>query len=415
LTGVTVKNYAKDIGAMYRVAVREGISSFNPCVSVISELHTDDSMSRKPFIMDEVRALVKASPSKEWKGLILVAAFTGLRLSDAARLSWEKVDIKAGRIALIPAKTGKKTKREILVPIQDDLWEYLKGVHRDDVSPEAPILPMLSKKDVKGASGLSNTFTGIIMANSGVSRGKASRVVNEGEPKGKGRKIFERGFHSFRHTFNSWLLNAGVSEEDRMALTGHSTRQANQIYSHFEEKKLRKAIGKLPGLTNKTKSHTASDHTEMEISTVAASMPTGSTEERVKNAKLILDSVKKQTQPLPKTRAWFETEPLDKLFDEIMPFELGEERSSLYREFLVWTSRQELETQRISRMMDNAMLGNQTTEAQITDEMVMELANRTMVDQTANGVRQAEAVASQFKIWHREQSSSVKSLNSVAP
>jgi hypothetical protein len=200
-----------------------------------------------------------------------------------------------------------------------------------------------------------------------------------------------------------------------MALVGHSTRESHQIYSHVKESKLRDAIGKLPGLSKKTKSLTANVHSEMDLSTIAASLPSGSPEERVKNARLILDSVQRQNQPPPRIKAWHETEPLERLIEEIMPFEDAEERIARYRAFLVWTSRQELEAQRISRMMDNAMLGNQTTEAQITDEMVMELANRTMVDQTANGVRQAEAVASQFKIWHREQSSSVKSLNSVAP
>lgn len=418
LTGVTVKNYAKDIGAMYRVALKEGITSFNPCELVISELVTDDSTSRKPFEMEEVKALMKSAPSKEWKGLILVAAFTGLRLSDAVGLLWEKVDLKSKQISLIPSKTSKK-KREVLIPIQEDLLEYLKTVRSDDVSPESPVFTALSKKEVEGATGLSDTFTQRIMVEACVSRGKASREIKEGESKGKGRITYERGFHSFRHTFTSWLRDADVSEEDRMALTGHTTRESHKVYSHVNKAKLHVAVSKLPSINKKQakpKNPTSDGASTNELSSLAASLPSGTPDERAKEARLILEAVKRQTQPLPKTRAWFETEPLDILFDEIMPFELGEERSSLYREFLVWTSRQELETQRISRMMDNAMLGNQTTEAQITDEMVLELANRTMVDQTANGVKQAEAVASQFKIWYRKQSVSGKSsLNAVAP
>jgi len=39
-----------------------------------------------------------------------------------------------------------------------------------------------------------------------------------------------------------------VSEEDRMALTGHSTRDSHAIYSHADEAALRKAISKLPTL-----------------------------------------------------------------------------------------------------------------------------------------------------------------------
>ena len=62
--------------------------------------------------------------------------------------------------------------------------------------------------------------------------------------------MHERGFHSLRHTFTSWLRTAGVSEEDRMALTGHSTRESHAIYSHTDAEALRKAITKLPKLEN---------------------------------------------------------------------------------------------------------------------------------------------------------------------
>jgi hypothetical protein len=39
-----------------------------------------------------------------------------------------------------------------------------------------------------------------------------------------------------------------VSEEDRMALTGHTTRESHQIYSHTDEAALRDAVAKLPRL-----------------------------------------------------------------------------------------------------------------------------------------------------------------------
>ena len=86
------------------------------------------------------------------------------------------------------------------------------------------------------------------MREAGVDRGKPSRVSVEGDKPTAGRVTYERGFHSLRHTFTSWLRNAGVSEEDRMALTGHSTRESHAIYSHHDEESLRNAIGKLSPL-----------------------------------------------------------------------------------------------------------------------------------------------------------------------
>lgn len=244
--GKTVLSYIKDVGAIYRAAIREGIVAFNPCGTAISDTPTDDSLDRKPFALAEVGKLMGAAPNDEWRGLILVAAFTGLRLGDAARLSWESIDLVGKTITLVPAKTKKK-KREVHIPIQSDLLAFLEARPIDNDTPSAPVFPALSRTPVNTATGLSATFASIMEA-AGVDRGKASREIAPDAPRGKGRVIYERGFHSLRHTFTTWLRTAGVSEEDRMSLTGHSTRESHQIYSHSDKAALRVAIDKLPTL-----------------------------------------------------------------------------------------------------------------------------------------------------------------------
>lgn len=57
-----------------------------------------------------------------------------------------------------------------------------------------------------------------------------------------------RGFYSPMHTITTWLRTAGVSEEDRMALTGHNTRESHQSCSHTDKAALRDAIAKPPSL-----------------------------------------------------------------------------------------------------------------------------------------------------------------------
>ncbi len=264
--GKTVLSYVKDAGAIYRAAIREGLVSFNP-FACLETIDTSDSMSRKPFALAEVAALVEAASlmaedgkgkrtaeeqekaeqmSKEMAGAILAAAFTGLRLGDVARLSWSAVDLQEKRITLVPSKTKKKN-REVRIPIQGDLLAYFEAVPIHSDEPTAPVFPMLSQLAIGSRAGLSQTFNKI-MAKAGVDRGKPSREAGDN---GKGRIIHERGFHSLRHTFTSWLRNAGVSEEDRMSLTGHSTRESHQIYSHAEETALRVAVAKLPSLASK--------------------------------------------------------------------------------------------------------------------------------------------------------------------
>ena len=242
--GKTVLAYLKDLGGAYRAAIREGLVSFNPC-GTLEAIDTSDSMERKPFTLEEVAALLAAAPSPEWRGLILVAAFTGLRLGDAAHLSWSAVDLAAKQITLIPSKTKKK-KREVRIPIHPDLLAYLEAAPIVSDDPTAPVFADLSKLTIGARTGLSQTFNTIMLA-AGVDRGKPSRIVEEGKAS-VGRVNYERGFHSLRHTFTSWLRNAGVSEEDRMELTGHSTRESHQIYSHASEKAGREAIDKMPTL-----------------------------------------------------------------------------------------------------------------------------------------------------------------------
>jgi integrase len=245
-TGKTVAGYVKDVAGIYAAAIREGITGTNPA-KALEAVSTDDSQERKPFTLEEVARLLAAAPNEEWRGLILAAAFTGLRLGDAARLSWETIDLQAKKITLIPQKGKKKKKRVVYIPIQSDLLAYLEELPIANHPPGAPVFPRLSETRVGDRTGLSQTFNKI-MAAAGVDRGKPSRVIKDGEKRGAGRITYERGFHSFRHTFTSWLRNAGVSEEDRMALTGHSTRESHQIYSHADEAAGRAAIEKLPTL-----------------------------------------------------------------------------------------------------------------------------------------------------------------------
>jgi hypothetical protein len=44
------------------------------------------------------------------------------------------------------------------------------------------------------------------------------------------------------------MANAGISQEIRMKLTGHSSADINRGYTHHELEPLRKAVGVIPSL-----------------------------------------------------------------------------------------------------------------------------------------------------------------------
>jgi len=63
-----------------------------------------------------------------------------------------------------------------------------------------------------------------------------------------GRSLSALSFHSLRHSFNSALANAGVSQELRQKLTGHASAEINAHYTHHEIETLRRAVEAIPRL-----------------------------------------------------------------------------------------------------------------------------------------------------------------------
>lgn len=244
----TCQFYIADIGSVYRSAVREGLVGHNP-VSALEARSVAPEVQRKPFTLQEVKSLINAAPSNEWRGVILLGAFAGLRLGDASSLQWDSIDLSKGTITIIPSKTKRKG-RVLVIPMHPEIRAYLA-----DSAPagqDGAIFPTLEHGAVKGRNGLSRQFRGI-MENADVpqdisaARKKAAEELESGKHR---HKLPERSFHSLRHTFTSWLANADVPAELRMKLTGHTTADVHAGYTHHELVTLSDAVTKLPKLSS---------------------------------------------------------------------------------------------------------------------------------------------------------------------
>ncbi|PXA03989.1 hypothetical protein DDZ13_08050 [Coraliomargarita sinensis] len=44
----------------------------------------------------------------------------------------------------------------------------------------------------------------------------------------------EYSFHSLRHSYSTWLNEAGFSETDRMRIVGHADKKVSQKYTHAQ-------------------------------------------------------------------------------------------------------------------------------------------------------------------------------------
>jgi integrase len=85
----------------------------------IRALPTTDSTERAPFTAAEVRRLIDSAPTDEWRGLVLLAAHTGLRLSDV--LALHRNNIEGTDIIIRPKKTAR-SKRTVRVPMTPMTW-----------------------------------------------------------------------------------------------------------------------------------------------------------------------------------------------------------------------------------------------------------------------------------------------------
>jgi integrase len=204
----------------------------NPCAAI--EPLRDKAHRKETFTPEQVRALVKAA-SGDWKGLILVAFYTGGRIGDCANLRWENVDLvsEIKTIRFVQAKTG----REVVTVVHPVLEDYLLSLPTPK-SDRAFLFPTLGGRVT---SPLSKEFRQIIK----LARIK-QRAIRARREDGSGRSVNALSFHSLRHSFSSLLANAGIPEETRMALTGHTTRQVHQIYTHRQLATLRDAVAVLP-------------------------------------------------------------------------------------------------------------------------------------------------------------------------
>jgi len=192
--------------------------------------------SKGTFDIEQIQGLLKAARTADCRGAILLAFYTGARLQDVANMRWESVDLQEQLISFRAGKTGEK----VTIPMHPELHAYLLELSAPD-SSQAFLFPSLANKRTSGKSGLSMAFSRIMLK----ARMKGEVIR---ERIGMGRTINALSFHSLRHSFNSIMANAGVSQEVRQKLTGHSSAEMNKRYTHHELEPLRAAIAKIPSV-----------------------------------------------------------------------------------------------------------------------------------------------------------------------
>lgn len=238
----TCNQNLKALRSLFGDAVKIAALVHNPAAA-IKILAETDSTPRQPFTLEEVARLIQFAPSTDWKGSILIGAFTGLRLVDACNLLSENLDLERGVINLTPRKTERKG-TTVEIPLHPELLDFF-AENPPPPFPATPLFPSLAIAKSGGRYGLSYQFR-LIMEEAAVSRNVIRRSID-----GAARDTAARSYHSLRHTFTSWLAKANVPEEVRQKMTGHTDSRTHQKYTHHELSSLREGVERIPSFNLK--------------------------------------------------------------------------------------------------------------------------------------------------------------------
>ncbi|RBP45219.1 site-specific recombinase XerD [Roseimicrobium gellanilyticum] len=230
----------KVIRAMMEKAKRTNQRSDNPA-DAINKLGVEQQR-RKAFTVEQLSQLYSAA-STEWKGMILLGAYAGIRLNDAANLRWEQFDLSKQTVTFLPSKTALRKREAVELALHPVIVNYLKALPKP-AKIKAAIFESLAGRASGSAGGLSNQFAALL-STTGL---RPEMKPDEGakDPSSRKRSFNELGFHSTRHFFITRMANADVPLDVRKALSGHSTDSAHARYVSLELDTQKRAIAKLP-------------------------------------------------------------------------------------------------------------------------------------------------------------------------
>lgn len=177
---------------------------------------------RRPFSHEETEAILEAAEG-EMKTLVAVCMYTGLRLGDACLFQWG--DIRGDAAYVLTAKRDRK----VGIPMHPNLKKAL-GEPRSD----GYVMPGIAKryKMKQGPSNVSRSVKRLIER-----CGIKTSVVDS-----NGRMRPDATAHSFRHTFVTRAIEAGVPPHVVQAIVGHASATMTERYTHLSDKTVMKAF-----------------------------------------------------------------------------------------------------------------------------------------------------------------------------
>ena len=217
----TARKYYLALAAAFERAKTWGHCTTNPWREV--KKPKTPEMIPVYFTREQIRTLLDVIDDRDLRELVIVAVLTGLRQGELLAMEWDWVDLTR-RVITVKNTEGftTKSKRVRVVPIcEDAMTVFLSRWERFDVRHKTVFTR-------KGRPILGNFVTH-----------RFKRYLVKAElPR-------ELHWHSLRHAYASWLVQAGVSLFQVSKLLGHSSTSVNEIYAHLVPQDMHGVLGPL--------------------------------------------------------------------------------------------------------------------------------------------------------------------------
>lgn len=185
----------RHLSAAFTLAVSYGYIQSNP----FKQVRKVQTPKKKPKFLTQSQAkeLLSLTKDRPIYQYIMIALYSGCRISEVCNLKWKDVDFE-NRIIHIHGKGSK----ERVVPMPRQLFEFLNIFDRSNGYV------------VTGTKNISNVTRRFRMY--------ADRIG-----------LYEITFHNLRDTYASWLVQQGLNLKIIQELLGHDSIQTTLIYAHL--------------------------------------------------------------------------------------------------------------------------------------------------------------------------------------
>lgn len=188
-----------------------------------------DNKRHRWLTPDEAAALLGELKrrSEQWYQISLMSLHTGLRAGELFALQGHDLNLDSGEIHVLHSRKHSEGRTVYTTPT---LNEVFAGI---DVAPGRPVFTTRNETSIREVSWTFARCVDTLGFNDNIEDSRA-RVV----------------FHTLRHTFGSWLAQAGVPLYNIGELMGHAEEETTRRYAHLCPTKQRRSAAVIEAVFN---------------------------------------------------------------------------------------------------------------------------------------------------------------------